>query len=75
MINQLAPVRLLNATVDSGAEFRILFNQAQSGILNQMLGIDTGMVGYLEKLGFLFRSEMDFHVPTVSFCRFVNIWP
>jgi len=67
MVNQLAPVRLLDATVDSGAELRILFNQAQSGILNQMLGISTGMVGYLGKLGFLLRSEMDFHAPTVSF--------
>jgi len=67
MVNQLAPVSLLDATADGSAKLRILFDQAQGGILHQMLGIRTGMIGDLRKLSFLLRSEMDFHVLTVSF--------
>jgi hypothetical protein len=46
---------------DGGAKAGSLFDQAQSGILHQMLGVRTGMGGDLRELRFLVGCEMDFH--------------
>jgi hypothetical protein len=58
------PVSLLDALAHGARKRASLFQQAQSGVLHQMLGIDTGMTGDLRKLRFLLRGEMYFHRPS-----------
>jgi len=61
IVNKLALVGLGHAFPDGCAEACGFFQQAQSGILYQTLGVHTGMRRDLGKLRFLVGSEMNFH--------------
>lgn len=61
MVDKLPPVGLFNTSLHGGTELIVFFDQAQRGILHQMLGICTGMRGNLGKLRQLLGSEINFH--------------
>ena len=44
------------------ADSAFSLNEAQDGMLHQLLGVCTGFGGYLRKLRFLLGREMYFHV-------------
>jgi hypothetical protein len=46
---------------DGGPEARCLFDEAQGGFFDEVLGVDTGVGGDLGELRFLLVGEMDFH--------------
>jgi len=61
MLNQFPTVGLLDTTADTSTNGRILFDQAQSGLLHQLFGWGAIVIGDLRKLRFLFGRKMNFH--------------
>lgn len=61
VINHFSTVGLLDAPPNCCPEMRVLFDQTQSGIFHQLLGVCTAVAGYLGEAGFLFRSKVYLH--------------
>jgi hypothetical protein len=53
MAHQLASVGLFDATTDAGAKVPILFEQPQSGSLDELFGVGAAVIGDTRKLRFL----------------------
>jgi len=65
VLDEFAPVGG-DALADGGTEVFVLFEQAQGGILDQMLRAGAGMRGEPSELRFLFGREMHFHAAKSS---------
>jgi hypothetical protein len=61
VIDEIATVRGGNALFHSSDKAGLIFEHSIHSFLHQLLGGRAVMVGDLRKLGFLLRSEMDFH--------------
>jgi hypothetical protein len=59
--NKFAAVRLFEAFVHGGAKAGVSFKQTQSGVLDQVLDIDTGLARNFGEARFLLGGEVDFH--------------
>ncbi len=68
MVQQFASVGLFDPSTDTGAKAKIL-DEPQSGVLNQLLGVDAILVRDREKLCFLLWREMNFHGSERRDCR------
>ncbi len=61
MVDQLAVIGLLNRFVNVGVELLVLFDQTESGLLDQLLGGSADVIGDLRKPRFMFGCELYFH--------------
>ena len=61
MVDKLAAISLLNRSVNVGLVLLVLFDQTQSGLLDQLPGRSAVVIGYLRKPRFLFGCELYFH--------------
>lgn len=66
VVNKLAAIRLRDTFTHRRAEPGGSLEKAEGGVLHQLLGIRTGMIGDLGELGFLLGRETDFHAASLA---------